>query len=970
MNHPTTFKQGLDFRIADVSSEDPEYPASELLAASPQSKGWQTQRFATFPQYVIIQFFAPVKVGSMQLLSHQCKISSKIEIFCAMPTNVNLTTYVLDDVPFRKLGYFLLSPNEQSGFQARELKTVYLDAPMLFLKLVLQKPHINSLNVFNQVGIIGVSFTGQPLNPGMMPSIGVSRKPDLGLQSQYDAKTLSELEQLERAKGLAIAEEDFIQAKQLKEQIDQLKKHAEQLLRLEQRKEIAIQNEDYDAAMLIKQEIQKLRERINTNKQNPGNRYPESNYGRNAPPRYNDGMYDDYRNQNYEPRYEDQYNQNERYDRAPMSPNSNHSNRGFTANQRNAEPRGRSGRNNSARAPVDNNYNQQYQEQEDDRPLNNDRRYADDERPINPKTKVTQDDDRPLNVKNRVNNDDDRPLNVKNRNMIEDDRPLPALNKQPKNFDEEEYEEQPVPAMQNKRTAGRQRAGNADRRQKSSDVEDNDEFKAPPTKNNQNKNPYDDVPLPALANKKNDQMLDEYPEEENRGGGGGDEAPNVSKKNMVKLETFITKFDKSFLMQVFSSNWQHRDAACGILIEELKKISKPKSRLPSEVILSSDLESAISSTWKLNNILFEDRVPQILNQCLSVYELCITIANKNSIRLKTANEFQKTFEDMITLVMDKVSEYKNTQMLKQISTILLGSIKDKITEIDEMITQLTKTKSVAKKLLSFKHLTGRCKVLQTILRKEGNKCKNSIKELMNFCVENLENSNADVRAETTKLIVEIARVVGEEKTIKILETEGVRKQQLEKIREELENMDANAEESEDEAPPQNPVKQTTKPTKVVEKPEKPSKQVKKEESIEEEEEEEANTLCNFCHQVNPNFTNNDQYDMHLWKECPMLATCRYCNQVVEIPDLNNHMLEECSKSDNFSKCPRCQMAIENKFYDEHTSAPKCKIFNLKGNSIRCYLCQKDFPVQGNDIEQAWRDHLVVKGCSVNPRTNS
>ena len=36
----------VNYRINYCSSEDPEYPVSELVLQSADSKGWQTQRFA------------------------------------------------------------------------------------------------------------------------------------------------------------------------------------------------------------------------------------------------------------------------------------------------------------------------------------------------------------------------------------------------------------------------------------------------------------------------------------------------------------------------------------------------------------------------------------------------------------------------------------------------------------------------------------------------------------------------------------------------------------------------------------------------------------------------------------------------------------------------------------------------------------------------------------------------------------
>ena len=41
------------------------------------------------------------------------------------------------EIRYKKLGYLSLDSNEQSGYQARELKSVYIDTPCQYLKLVL-----------------------------------------------------------------------------------------------------------------------------------------------------------------------------------------------------------------------------------------------------------------------------------------------------------------------------------------------------------------------------------------------------------------------------------------------------------------------------------------------------------------------------------------------------------------------------------------------------------------------------------------------------------------------------------------------------------------------------------------------------------------------------------------------------------------------------------------------------------------
>jgi centrosomal protein CEP104 len=47
------------------------------------------------------------------------------------------------------MGYLSLDSNERSGYQARELKSVYVDSVTLLLKVVFNKCHLNKHNLYN-----------------------------------------------------------------------------------------------------------------------------------------------------------------------------------------------------------------------------------------------------------------------------------------------------------------------------------------------------------------------------------------------------------------------------------------------------------------------------------------------------------------------------------------------------------------------------------------------------------------------------------------------------------------------------------------------------------------------------------------------------------------------------------------------------------------------------------------------------
>ena len=111
--------------------------------------------FCEFPQEIGLQFNdGVVNISQVQLLSHQSKISTRIELFMGVGSDYF-------NCQFSRLGYLSLDSNERSSFKARELKSVYLKARGSFLKLLFHKSHVNTLNLYNQVGLIAINVLGQ-----------------------------------------------------------------------------------------------------------------------------------------------------------------------------------------------------------------------------------------------------------------------------------------------------------------------------------------------------------------------------------------------------------------------------------------------------------------------------------------------------------------------------------------------------------------------------------------------------------------------------------------------------------------------------------------------------------------------------------------------------------------------------------------------------------------------------------------
>jgi cell division septum initiation protein DivIVA len=209
-----------------------------------------------------------VNIHQIQVLNHQANISSKIEIYIGSGDSYDSATW-------KRLGYMSIDSNEKSNYQARELKTVFVDSLGQYLKLILNQNHPNHLNMYNQVGIIALNLTGAPssaeskaisappvarTNPSKPQSKNIYS--DISADLNLDPHTANKLRQLAEAKSKAIESEDYSMAKQIKSVEQELRALGSRLAQLDLAKAEAVSMEDYDLAKDIKEQCDDLRKDI------------------------------------------------------------------------------------------------------------------------------------------------------------------------------------------------------------------------------------------------------------------------------------------------------------------------------------------------------------------------------------------------------------------------------------------------------------------------------------------------------------------------------------------------------------------------------------------------------------------------------------------------------------------------------------------------------------------------------------
>ena len=188
---------------------------------------------------------------------------------------------------YKRLGYLSLDSNERSNYQARELKTVFVDQRANYIKFRIQKNYINDENSFNQVSIMAVTFSGDDSADSLavsLPSTSTTshtqqlqqqhasnRIPNnhqsnplqsnpLGIEIQLDMNTLTRLRLLSEAKKRAVEREDYSMAKAIKTIEIEFKDIAITLSQIDSNKRNAVVNEEYDLAAELKEKGDELRQ--------------------------------------------------------------------------------------------------------------------------------------------------------------------------------------------------------------------------------------------------------------------------------------------------------------------------------------------------------------------------------------------------------------------------------------------------------------------------------------------------------------------------------------------------------------------------------------------------------------------------------------------------------------------------------------------------------------------------------------
>nr|XP_005167010.1 centrosomal protein of 104 kDa isoform X1 [Danio rerio] len=280
----------IGFSVISWSGHEGNYNAKKLMVHAPTVSGWRSTRFCPFPQEIILQLAERCRIRKLQLLAHQYFIPSKVEFHVGDMLPESNSAQQAHSL--HRLGYVSLSDNEKTGFRARELKSVHVDAVGSFLKLTFHRNHVNQYNVYNQVALVALNILGDPidgsdigttlsrdhlidqfLNSSQYSSSldgtytglssykceSISPLDDLAFDMYQDPEVAHIIRLLDQKKQVMVREERFDSAKELKQAIADLQKVGERLGRYDVEKLSAIEREDYDTAKQKKEQMDAYR---------------------------------------------------------------------------------------------------------------------------------------------------------------------------------------------------------------------------------------------------------------------------------------------------------------------------------------------------------------------------------------------------------------------------------------------------------------------------------------------------------------------------------------------------------------------------------------------------------------------------------------------------------------------------------------------------------------------------------------
>ena len=400
---------------------------------------------------------------------------------------------------------------------------------------------------------------------------------------------------------------------------------------------------------------------------------------------------------------------------------------------------------------------------------------------------------------------------------------------------------------------------------------------------------------------------------------------SISKKDI----STITDDDRDFINSI--GQFLPEDILYSLVSKNVKEIEKAISSLYEDLILYNN-----NGQYKLfmNDISVNDLVftcstisQQILKKNyippkIQIIDVLNIFLNQKFLEIIQAI---KEFEDCLISLLDYLGD--SNQKLREKVEKLIFEYSKKTKSGNKIINLIINTPIKKNLIKSRNHLNGRYLMVSKIVHFCGY-MKTNFENIIKYAINGYALNKINVRDAALEIISRLYKYEGE-KVHQYFQDSGLRPAQIKTIQDKLDEIDSKNNETNNKEPENNNI-------------------------IDEEH------TCEFCGYYKPNIT-KDELNIHQYKDCPMLMQCTNCKQIIEISNLNNHLLNECDFKDKYIKCNKCKQVVEKETINEHQSSENCFDVNEDKEKL-CPLCHLNII-----MDDIWKIHFLENGCQHNIR---
>jgi hypothetical protein len=403
---------------------------------------------------------------------------------------------------------------------------------------------------------------------------------------------------------------------------------------------------------------------------------------------------------------------------------------------------------------------------------------------------------------------------------------------------------------------------------------------------------------------------------------------NLGIKKANNKKDIISDEDKDFINLI--NQFIPEETLMLLISKNVKEIEKAINNIYEDLLLYNDDKEY---TIFINGISINDIVFTCSNICLYILKtnyippkiMVIDIMNVflNNSKYIEIIQAIKEFGECFVSLLDYLGD--SNQKLREKSEKIIFEYTKKTKSQNKIINLIINTPIKKNLIKSRNHLNGRYLMVSKIVYL-GGYFKNNFENILKYALNGYALNKINVRDAALEIIITLYKYEGD-RVHQYFQDSGLRPAQIKTIQDKLDEIEINNNKKNNDIINQNP--------NLI-------------------------NACEFCGYYKPNIT-KDELNIHQYKDCPMLMQCDNCKQIIEISNLNNHLLNECDFKEKYIKCNRCKQVVEKETLNDHQISENCFDVNEDKEKL-CPLCHLNIIT-----EDIWKLHFLENGCQANDR---